>query len=1489
MKLSKLLNTTLKKTIAIVVVLLLIGGAVVFAANPSLFFGVLKPLLWSLLIVAIAWVGIHFGLKAHRKRKRNQFDEGVAAKEGIEDRKREWDAWTDELEKQGIDRYELPFYLLVGEPQSGKSVLLHNSDLHFPFGQNRLSGVGGTRGCDWWFTEEAVILDMAGRLFTHEGGAADRLEFEAFLKLLADFRPLCPANGVILVIPCDSLLQDTEEECSSKANKIQHALLTLTTSLQAQLPVYVVLTKGDQVFGFAESVHRLDVEQRHQMFGWSRPADRIDAPFDVVEVLDGYDSMVKRAQLLRAHMMAGARLPEATPEIDRMLAFPHELEGLKSNLEAYLKRIFTSSNITDRLFFRGIYLTSGLQSGVPIARVSSDLFGAPGEADMRDLEALFQKQRAYFIKDLIRNRVFGERGLVRPTEGRVAQTRRSATIGYGVAGLILIISLVTSAFYLARETDTSAYELALDESARAVAQEPPRDTTEHMRDLLYRLQCIGDAARLDTGRMEQTFSGPSESFKELYCAVFDTELIPLLTGMVLDEINGNFVSGIEDFDELDRSCKALKAIMRSPDYSSSSVQEAVVEVLPYLASTRVTTPGQEPLTLQVSFEWREAFGPDAGLLYPLDGVDAAKVTELAIRAAEEVEGCLRPESRLRPDNELGYMLAWKSLRDTREELEARDSIEAIAAAHFFAASVADMKRIRDLIGRKLSLGKCILQMKALGSTYRNAFVEFLDEEGVPHNFRDAGDWIELTDLMNFTQTTIDNYGPAEPSPFSFSSLGLHFGADDAGRTLFTLSEDVVANAQEFVELEEDGFATEYEPDEPAGMVKLCEAALPLGEEPGNLRGLGENLERIHEVILANTSRGVLLDIFKAECSEFSQLFRQRIVDTASAREAFLDPEEPPTSPLPQSLVDELVNLHMAIGQILKERTSWGGIDEDRMTDWQVVVERTLNELLAQAGHPEAWMPELGALGEFTPETWRYLESLGRVGELVQRNPGTYKIKDKATGLQRDGFLHLADQLLDRWSKRDADSLDETKDTIDELNRLAQGAQQLEGDAFSGTDFRTWQGRVDALLKKRLDTLEARVQRVWHANFNTGGSLRVVVDDARDELGTINDKINKSEDMSALSDILSNLRQNGDVRTWLELESSEVVLAGLEGWDLPRNADEVEIHSEYTRLVNALADLEGKTDDPERVTEQFRRNWMEWEEEPADTVNAGVRLVRDVRRLMKERLQQQIREDYLAGLEDLFTGDPYEDLLEVFRWEPEMEVTDAMQDNARMESALHTLFREGKRGDFWKLKNQFHLIGDDSIDSEVFALPQEEEDDPLAQFHHFLNDLQAFLLSGSDSDPGKRTVRGAEINFVLEPEYEEGSLWNVANVDMKDRPAWFFYPGDNSSKIMNSMGIHDLGEARIEGWSFSKGKDAPRFRLMWAQPLDYSSALAHPSRLVFDAPTSLGPLLLAWSGDVVDEDDRIEFKVEVQPKGTTLQAELRIRFENPIPLRPEEDF
>ncbi|MCB2079209.1 MAG: type VI secretion system membrane subunit TssM, partial [Novosphingobium sp.] len=104
--------------------------------------------------------------------------------------------------------YSKPWYVIIGPPGAGKTTALLNSGLRFPFSDQSVKGVGGTRNLDFWFADEAALVDTAGRYTTQDSDAsADTQGWKSFLNNLKKHRPLSPINGVIVAIGVDELLQ----------------------------------------------------------------------------------------------------------------------------------------------------------------------------------------------------------------------------------------------------------------------------------------------------------------------------------------------------------------------------------------------------------------------------------------------------------------------------------------------------------------------------------------------------------------------------------------------------------------------------------------------------------------------------------------------------------------------------------------------------------------------------------------------------------------------------------------------------------------------------------------------------------------------------------------------------------------------------------------------------------------------------------------------------------------------------------------------------------------------------------------------------------------------------------------------------------------------------------------------------------------------------------------------------------------------------------
>ncbi len=330
--------------------------------------------------------------------------------------------------------YDLPWYVIIGPPGSGKTTALVNSGLKFPlaeqYGHEAVKGVGGTRNCDWWFTDEAVLIDTAGRYTTQDSHAANDSEaWGGFLKLLKKHRKRRPINGVMVAISIQDILTQTEAEKNAHIHAIRSRLLELQKQLNIQFPVYLLITKGDMIAGFSEFFDDLGRDEREQVWGMTFP-ENFNTGSDA-EQSPGYLFNEQFDQLL--HNINERLLWRLNFERDpqrrgKIVEFPVQLEAIKASLNSFIEQTFSSSRFHDRPNLRGVYLTSGTQEGTPIDRIMGNLIDS-FDIDKQALPAIQSKGKSYFIKNLLQQVIFTEADLVgvnRGFENKILWLQRAA-------------------------------------------------------------------------------------------------------------------------------------------------------------------------------------------------------------------------------------------------------------------------------------------------------------------------------------------------------------------------------------------------------------------------------------------------------------------------------------------------------------------------------------------------------------------------------------------------------------------------------------------------------------------------------------------------------------------------------------------------------------------------------------------------------------------------------------------------------------------------------------------------------------------------------------------------------------------------------------------------------------------------------------------------------------------------------------------------------
>jgi type VI secretion system protein ImpL len=366
--------------------------------------------------------------------------------------------------KRGGNLYTLPWYVVIGPPGSGKTTLLQNSGLNFPlsdrFGKQALRGVGGTRNCDWWFTDEAVFLDTAGRYTMQQSDqAADSSAWGEFLKLLRKYRKRRPINGVLIAMSMSDLLTLDQNGMQEHVQAIRRRLDELSTQLRIGVPVYLVLTKCDLIAGFTEFFDDLSPELRSQVWGASFPVDQTMNGSAAKQFSSEFELLLNRLHTRILSRLHSERDPNRRGAI---LSFPQQLGALRETLRQFVEGVFTGYAYGTPPLLRGVYLTSGTQEGTPIDRMMAAVARTFG-LDAAQVHTPGAQQRTFFVERLLKDVLFRESGFA----GTNPKLERQKILLQAASYLgVLVVTVLLLAGFLESYGRNSAYLTQVEDALK---------------------------------------------------------------------------------------------------------------------------------------------------------------------------------------------------------------------------------------------------------------------------------------------------------------------------------------------------------------------------------------------------------------------------------------------------------------------------------------------------------------------------------------------------------------------------------------------------------------------------------------------------------------------------------------------------------------------------------------------------------------------------------------------------------------------------------------------------------------------------------------------------------------------------------------------------------------------------------------------------------------------------------------------------------------
>jgi type VI secretion system protein ImpL len=335
--------------------------------------------------------------------------------------------------------YELPWYIIIGAPGAGKTTALLNSGLGFPLakshGRVAIKGVGGTRNCDWWFTDEAVLIDTAGRYTTHESdGAADKAEWRGFMGLLRKTRASQPINGVLVAVSVTELLDAGSDGRRAHAEILRERLDELRNDLGIAFPVYLLVSKCDLLRGFDEYFAPLDRAGREQVWGATFPyVEGRTMAHDGKAVSEELGLLMRRVD---AGLVDALQRESELVRREALHSFPQQFALLCDSVRELSERLFADSRFSAAPMLRGIYFTSGTQEGTPLDRVVNTLGARPQATEGERVGR--ETGKSYFLRELLSRVVFAEAHLAGHNRKVNRRSRALHYAAYAASVLLLV-------------------------------------------------------------------------------------------------------------------------------------------------------------------------------------------------------------------------------------------------------------------------------------------------------------------------------------------------------------------------------------------------------------------------------------------------------------------------------------------------------------------------------------------------------------------------------------------------------------------------------------------------------------------------------------------------------------------------------------------------------------------------------------------------------------------------------------------------------------------------------------------------------------------------------------------------------------------------------------------------------------------------------------------------------------------------------------------
>lgn len=399
-----------------------------------------------LLIIAVGFISWKLVLRLKTLEARQQEDKKKnhnPIKEEIEAQRRYFDHWINKF-KRYVDnqryQYVLPWYFVLGTEHSGKKTLLREAgnftELHPIDGESAVY-------FSLFTNEQAVLICPSHELILQIDNIENKPKLYAklwgnLLTWVKEQRVRQPLNGVILTLDIHQLLISNKAQKEAYIILLHQRLSDLMAMTQGELPIYIVMTKLDTLYGFEAMYETLSKEQREQTIGvtFTQNGENWQQEFSTF-----WQHWLKDINNLMPDLLF--RTP--AEKRHQIFSYVRQLATANEILSSFFESLIANHGKSFH-FLKGIYLTSTMQNGK-----IDDIFVQSASTQYHLGTQTYpiwsvKNSQPYFSHELFKNTLFKFPNLAQESQEWRQYYQRKIKL-FSFVGGIFILSLVGAWHY----------------------------------------------------------------------------------------------------------------------------------------------------------------------------------------------------------------------------------------------------------------------------------------------------------------------------------------------------------------------------------------------------------------------------------------------------------------------------------------------------------------------------------------------------------------------------------------------------------------------------------------------------------------------------------------------------------------------------------------------------------------------------------------------------------------------------------------------------------------------------------------------------------------------------------------------------------------------------------------------------------------------------------------------------------------------------------